>query len=84
MAEREQELVIVRARRREVEEQAGRKEKLPSDAKLFEHLGAVEDQLFGGETRTAVILRQLLEAGRQFDVRHGRGGAFGCRPCRTA
>jgi hypothetical protein len=42
LAEREQELVIVRARRREVEELAGRKEKLPSEAKLLEHLVAVK------------------------------------------
>jgi len=61
LAEREQELVIVRARRREVEEQAGRKEKLPSNAKLLEHLGAVKGQLFGDESRAAVILRQLLD-----------------------
>jgi hypothetical protein len=61
LAEREQELVIVRARRREVEEQAGRKEKLPSEAKLREHLGAVKGQLFGDEARAAVILRQLLD-----------------------
>jgi hypothetical protein len=60
LAEREQELVIVRARWREVEEQAGRKEKLPSTAKLLEHLGAVKGQLFGDEARAAVILRQLL------------------------
>jgi chromosome segregation ATPase len=52
LAEREQELVIVRARRREVEDQAGRKEKLPSDAKLLEHLGAVKGQLFGDESRS--------------------------------
>ena len=61
LAEREQELVIVRARWREVEEQAGRKEKLPSAAKLLEHLGAVKGQLFGDEARAAVILRQLLD-----------------------
>jgi hypothetical protein len=61
LAEREQELVIVRSRRREVEEQAGHKEKLPSDAKLLEHLGAVKGQLFGDEARAAVILRQLLK-----------------------
>jgi hypothetical protein len=53
VAEREQELVIVRARQREVEEQAGRKENLPSDAKLLEHLGAVKGQLFGDESRAA-------------------------------
>ena len=57
LAEREQELVIVRARRREVEEQAGRKEKLPSDAKLLEHLGAVKGQLFGDESRVIVERR---------------------------
>jgi hypothetical protein len=61
LTEREQELVIVRARRREVEEQAGRKEKLPSNAKLLEHLGVVKGQLFGDESRAAVILRQLLD-----------------------
>ena len=61
LAEREQELVIVRARRQEVEEQAGRKEKLPSEAKLLEHLRAVKGQLFGDEARAAVILRQLLD-----------------------
>ena len=38
LAEREQVLVIVGARRREVEEQAGRKEKLPSEAKLLEQV----------------------------------------------
>ena len=57
LAEREQELVIVRARRREVEDQAGRKEKLPSDAKLLEHLGAVKGQLFGDESRVIVERR---------------------------
>ena len=51
----------VRARRREVEEQAGHKEKLPSDAKLLKHVGAVKGQLFGDESRAAVILRQLLD-----------------------
>jgi len=57
LAEREQELVIVRAHRREVEDQAGRKEKLPSDAKLLEHLGAVKGQLFGDESQVIVERR---------------------------
>jgi DNA invertase Pin-like site-specific DNA recombinase len=61
LAERERELVYLRARRREVEEQAGRKEKLPSAAKLLEHLDAVKAQLLGDEGRAAVILRQLLD-----------------------
>jgi site-specific DNA recombinase len=61
LAERERELAVVRARRQEVEEQAGRKEKLPTAAKLLEHLEAVKGQLLGDEARAAVILRQLLE-----------------------
>jgi DNA invertase Pin-like site-specific DNA recombinase len=61
LAERERDLAIVRSRRREVEEQAGRKEKLPSAAKLLEHLEAVKGQLLGDEARAAVILRQLLD-----------------------
>ena len=61
LAERERDLAIVRSHRREVEEQAGRKEKLPSAAKLLEHLEAVKGQLFGDENRAAVILRQLLD-----------------------
>ncbi len=61
LAERERDLAIVRSRRREVEEQAGRKEKLPSAAKLLEHLEAVKAQLLGDEARAAVILRQLLD-----------------------
>lgn len=52
---------MVRARRQEVEEQAGRNEKLPTAAKLLEHLEAVKGQLLGDEARAAVILRQLLE-----------------------
>jgi site-specific DNA recombinase len=61
LADRERDLAIVRSRRREVEEQAGRKEKLPSAAKLLEHLEAVKAQLLGDEARAAVILRQLLD-----------------------
>ncbi len=61
LAERERELAMVRARRQAVDEQAGRKEKLPSEAKLLEHLGAVKGELFGDEARAAVILRQLLD-----------------------
>jgi site-specific DNA recombinase len=61
LADRERELAIVRSRRREVDEQAGRKEKLPSAAKLLEHLEAVKLQLLGDENRAAVILRQLLD-----------------------
>lgn len=60
-SERERELAIVTSRRREVEEQAGRKEKLPSAAKLLEHLETVKAQLLGDEARAAVILRQLLD-----------------------
>ncbi len=45
LADRERDLAIVRSRRREVEEQAGRKEKLPSAAKLLQHLEAVKVQL---------------------------------------
>ena len=60
LAQRERELAIVRARRQEVEEQAGRKGKLPTAAKLLEHLEAVKGQLLGDEGRAAVILRQLL------------------------
>jgi len=61
LADRERELAMVRARRDEVREQAGRKGKLPSDAKLLEHLEAVKGQLLGDEARAAVILRQLLD-----------------------
>ena len=61
LADRERELAIVRSRRREVEEQASRKKKLPSAAKLLEHLEAVKGQLLGEENRAAVILRQLLD-----------------------
>ncbi|MBU6308878.1 MAG: recombinase family protein [Planctomycetes bacterium] len=61
LADRERELAIVRSRRREVEEQASRKKKLPSAAKLLEHLEAVRGQLLGDENRAAVILRQLLD-----------------------
>jgi hypothetical protein len=61
LADRERELAIVRSRRREVEEQASKKEKLPSAAKLLEHLEAVKGQLLGEENRAAVILRQLLD-----------------------
>ena len=60
LAQRERELAIVRARRQEVEEQAGRKGKLPTAAKLLEHLEAVKGQLLGDEGRATVILRQLL------------------------
>jgi len=60
LADRERELAMVRARRQEVEEQAGRKEKLPTAAKLLEHLEAVKGQLLGDENRAAVLLRQLL------------------------
>jgi DNA-directed RNA polymerase specialized sigma24 family protein len=70
LADRERELAIVRSRRREVEEQASRKKKLPSAAKLLEHLEAVKGQLLGEENRTAVILRQLLD-GPQL-VKHAR------------
>ena len=61
LADRERDLAIVRSRRREVEEQAGRKEKLPSATKLLQHLEAVTVQLLGAEARAAVILRQLLD-----------------------
>jgi site-specific DNA recombinase len=61
LTDRERDLAIVRSRRREVEEQAGRKEKLPSAAKLLQHLEAVKGQLLGDEARAAVILRQLLD-----------------------
>ena len=61
LADRERELAIVRSHRREVEEQAGRKQKLPSAAKLLEHLKAVQGQLLGDEGRATVILRQLLD-----------------------
>ena len=61
LADRERELAIVRSRRREVEDQASKKEKLPSAAKLLEHLEAVKGQLLGEENRAAVILRQLLD-----------------------
>jgi site-specific DNA recombinase len=61
LAERERELAMVRARRDEMREQAGRKGKLPSTAKLLEHLEAVKGQLLGDEARAAVILRQLLD-----------------------
>ncbi len=61
LAAREQDLAIVRARRQEVEEQAGRKEKLPSATKLLQHLEAVKTQVLGDEARAAVILRQLLD-----------------------
>jgi len=61
LADRDRELAIVRSRRREVEEQASRKKKLPSAAKLLEHLEAVKGQLLGEENRAAVILRQLLD-----------------------
>ena len=61
LANRERELAIVRSRQREVEEQASRKQKLPSAAKLLEHLEAVAGQLLGDENRAAVILRQLLD-----------------------
>ena len=43
LAARERDLAIVRSRRREVEEQAGRKEKLPSAAKL---LGRLEGKTY--------------------------------------
>ncbi len=61
LADRERELAIVRSRQREVEEQASRKQKLPSATKLLEHLEAVKGQLLGDENRAAVILRQLLD-----------------------
>jgi DNA invertase Pin-like site-specific DNA recombinase len=61
LTERERELAMVRARRDEVREQAGRKGKLPTAAKLLEHLEAVKGQLLGDEARAAVILRQLLD-----------------------
>ncbi|MFM9195782.1 MAG: recombinase family protein, partial [Planctomycetia bacterium] len=54
LADRERELAIVRSRRREVEDQASKKEKLPSAAKLLEHLEAVKGQLLGEENRAAV------------------------------
>jgi hypothetical protein len=43
-----------------IERRQERKEKLPSEAKLLEHLVAVKGQLFGDEARAAGILRQLL------------------------
>jgi site-specific DNA recombinase len=61
LADRERELAILRSRRQEVEEQATRRGKLPSNEKLFEHLAAVKEQLLGDEARAAVILRQLLD-----------------------
>ena len=61
LADRKRDLAIVRSRRREAEEQAGRKKKLPSAAKLLQHLEAVKVQLLGAEARAAVILRQLLD-----------------------
>jgi len=60
LKDREQDLVIVRSRRQELEEQMGRKAPLPTAAKLLEHLEAVKGQLLGDEARAAVILRQLL------------------------
>jgi len=39
----------------------GREEKLPSAAKLLQHLEAVKVQLLGAEAWAAVILRQLLD-----------------------
>jgi site-specific DNA recombinase len=68
LADRERDLAIVRSRRREVEEQAGRKEKLPSAAKLLEHLEAVKGQLLGDEARAAVILRRCF-SGRSWSMR---------------
>lgn len=61
LAERERAIAIVRSRRRELANQAGRNKTLPTDAKLLEHLEAVKGQLLGDEGRTAVILRQLLD-----------------------
>jgi len=60
LAERERELAIVRSQRRDLEEQSKARGKLPSTAKLLEHLAAVKGQLLGDESRAAVILRQLL------------------------
>ena len=60
LADRERDLAIVRSRRQELLEQAGRKAPLPSQAKLLEHMEAVKSQLLGEEGRAAVILRQLL------------------------
>ncbi|MEX1077027.1 MAG: recombinase family protein [Pirellulales bacterium] len=50
--ERERELAMVRARHEEVREQAGRKGKLPTAAKLLEHLEAAKGQLLGDEGKT--------------------------------
>ena len=62
LSERERELAIVRSQRQELMEQSKAKAKLPSAAKLLEHLAAVKGQLLGEENRAAVILRQLLAA----------------------
>jgi site-specific DNA recombinase len=61
LSERERELAIVQAERQELEQVARAKKKLPSKAKLLEHLEAVQGQLLGDEARATVILRQLLD-----------------------
>ena len=61
LSDRERELAIVRSQRLDLEEQAKAKTKLPSAAKLLEHLDAVKGQLLGDEARATVILRQLLD-----------------------
>jgi hypothetical protein len=60
LKDRERDVAIVRSRRQELLDQAGRKAPLPTAAKLLEHLEAVKDQLLSDEARAAVILRQLL------------------------
>jgi hypothetical protein len=50
----------VRSQRIDLEEQAKAKTKLPSAAKLLEHLEGVKGELLGDEARATVILRQLL------------------------
>jgi len=64
LADRERELAMVRAKREEVREQAGRKGKLPSDAKLLEHLEAVKGQLLGDEARATRPVRRRCSSGR--------------------
>jgi site-specific DNA recombinase len=62
LSDREHELTVVRSQRHDLEEQAKAKTKLPSAAKLLEHLEAVKGELLGDEARATVILRQLLAA----------------------
>jgi len=47
LKDRERDLAIVRSRRQELLDQAGRKAPLPTAAKLLEHLEAVKGQLLG-------------------------------------